>query len=194
MELSNLEKLHEAQRVRVLEALDALSAVRRQALLQLQKTQVLFKYLNWKQQEHIDSTGNGDFSLHKIFTISAFMENTAERAAYPAIPVSAEYTASYLQKVKTARKNIVQFGILEARAAELIQAIAKSAAVVNHQYRAVCRELFPLGFVSRLGRHIKRLFHYPFYTWQDIGCLANLGMAVGFVFKMAEAPILGARR
>ena len=194
LELSCLEKQHEAQRIKTLEALNALSDIRRHALLQLQKPQILFKYLNWKQQEHINSTNNGDFSLQRMYALSASVLNTAGFTAHSAVPVIAERTASYLQKVKTARKNIVQFGIIEARANELIQAIAKSAVVVKHQYKTACRELFPLGFISRIGRHIKRFFHHPFYTWQEIGCLANLGMAAGFVFKMAEAPIFGERR
>ena len=194
LELSCLEKQHEAQRIKTLEALNALSDIRRHALLQLQKTQILFKYLNWKQQEHIDSKCNGGFSLQRIYAISADLETVSGFTDNSLVPVIAEHTASYLLKLKTARKNIVQFGIIQARVNELIEAIAKSVVVFNYQYRTACRELFPLGFISRAGRHIKRLFHHPFFTWKEIGCLVNLGMAAGFVFKIAETPVLGDRR
>ena len=193
LELSCWEKQHEAQRIKTLEALNALSDVRRHALLQLQKTQILFKYLNWKQQGHIDSKCSGNFSLQKVYAITAGSE-AAGINDNTLVPVIAERTASYLLKIKTARKNIVQFGIIQARVNELIEVIVKSTAVFNYQYKTACRELFPLGFISRAGRHIKRLFHHHFYAWKEIGCLTNLGMAAGFVFKMAETPVLGDRR
>ena len=195
-ELPCLEKQHEAKRIEALKALEALSAVRRHALMELQKTQILFKYLNWKQQERIENLCGSSFSLQKINSLYALFSDFeySEYAENTAVPVMAECPASYLQRVKTARKNIVQFGVIEARVRELIAAIAKSAAVFNHQYKTACGELFPLGFISRIIRRVGQFFHRPFYSWQEIGCLANLGMAAGFVFKMAEAPVLGERR
>jgi hypothetical protein len=201
-----LEDQHEVQRIKALKALEALCAVRRHAILQLQKTQILFKYLHWKQQEHINSKCERDFSLQKMFAVSVSALNNLDFAVNSAIPAIAEHGAaatdssrgftgvSQVQKVKTARKNIVQFGIIQARADELIEAIAKSVAVFNHQYKTACRELFPLGFISKLRRHIRRFLHHPYYDWQEIGCLQNLGVAAGLIFKMAETPVLGARR
>ena len=195
-----LEEQHEVQRIKALKALEALCAVRRHALLQLQKTQILFKYLHWKQQEHINSKCERDFSLQKMYAVSASALHNLDFAIN--IPAITEHSAaaggltgaSQVQKVKTARKNIVQFGIIQARADELIEAIAKSVAVFNHQYKTACRELFPLGFISRFRRHIRRFLHHPYYDWQEIGCLQNLGVAAGLIFKMAETPVLGARR
>ena len=193
-----LEEQHELQRIKALKALEALCAVRRHALLQLQKTQILFKYLHWKQQEHINSKCESDFSLQRMYAVSASALNNLDFAInIPAITehgAAAGGLAGQVQKVKTARKNIVQFGIIQARADELIEAIAKSVAVFNHQYKTACRELFPLGFISRFRRHIRRFLHHPYYDWQEIGCLQNLGVAAGLIFKMAETPVLGARR
>ena len=195
-ELSCLEKQHEEKRIETLKALEALNTVRRHALMELQKTRILFKYLNWKQQERIENLCGSSFSLQKINLLHAFFSASvysgiAENSLVPAAP---QGPASYLQRVKTARKNIVQFGVIEARVHELIAAIAKSAAVFKHQYKTAYGELFPLGFISKAVRRVRQIFHRPFYSWQEIGCLANLGMAAGFVFKMAEAPVLGERR
>jgi hypothetical protein len=193
-DLPALEKQHEAQRIKALEALEALQRARRNALLQLQKTQILFRYLNWKQQEQINSKCTEGFSLQKIYALSAASLPAVENTGNSLVPAITGLSASYLLKLKTVRKNIVQFGIVQARAHELIEAIVKSASVFNYQYKAACRELFPLGIFSRIRRHIQRFFHHPYFSWQEIGCLQNLGAAAGFVLKMAETPVLGARQ
>ena len=192
IDLSVLEELHETKRVEALKALEALSIARRHAILQLQKPQILFKYLNWKQQERIEAMSGGNFSLQKMHSLSAFdrLEFTEESAA----PVLLERTASYLQRIKTTRKNILLFDIVQARAGELIEALVKSTAVFNAQYRAASRELYPLGFISKIRRSIRRFFDHPYFLWQELGCLGNLGAAAGFVLKMAKAPVLEGRR
>ena len=198
-DLGSLEEQHEIKRIETLKALEALGKAKHHALLQLQKTQILFKYLNWKQQEHIKRLNDGSLSLQKIYSVSASAFNNPAAAADSAIAEFTQHTlslpgaASFLQKVKTVRKNIVQFGILEERANELIRAIVKSTVVFNHQYQAAYRELFPLGFFSKARRYIGQLFHHPFFSWQEMGCLQNLGKAAGFVLKMAETPVLGVR-
>ena len=193
-DLDALEEQHEIKRIEILKALEALSKARCHALLQLQKPRILFRHLNWKQQEYINSRNDGDFSLQNIFTISATAVKNTEFTGNTSVPVIAERTASYLQKIKTARKNIIQFGIIEARVNELIGVIVKSTAVFNHQYRITYRELFPLGFISRVRRYIRQLFHHPYFSWQEIGCLRNLGKAAGFILKMAETPVLEVRQ
>ena len=193
-DLSALEELHEIKRVEALKALEALSNARRHAILQLQKTQVLFKYLNWKQQERIETMCGGSFSLQKIHSLSAFAFDRLGLAEESAAPVPLERSSSRLQRVKTARKNILLFGIVKERAGELIGAIVKSTAVFNQQYRAACRELFPLGFISKMSRSIRRFFDHPYFLWQELGSLGNLGAAAGFVLKMAEAPVLEGRQ
>ncbi|MCL1927875.1 MAG: hypothetical protein FWG07_03660 [Treponema sp.] len=193
-DLDALEEQHEIKRIETLKALETLGEVRRHALLQLHKTRILFRYLNWKQQEHISSRSSGDIPLQAIFTSSASAVNNPDSAINTAVPVIVKSTASYLQKVKTVRKNIIQFGIMEARVHELIGVIVKSTAVFNHQYKTTYRELFPLGFISKVQRHIRQLLHHPYFSWQEIGCLQNLGRAAGLVLKMAETPVLGARQ
>ena len=187
-DLLKLEEQHEAKRIETLKALEALSSTRRHALLQLQRMQILFKYLNWKQQERINSHCDGNFSPQKIHSLTAsFADNSP-------VPVSAGPAASYLQRIKTFRKNILQFGIIQARAAEIIEALVKSTGVFNHHYRAVYRELFPLGFISRIWRSLNRFLNSPYFSWKEIGILQDLGITAGFVLKMAEAPVLGVRR
>ena len=193
-DLDALEEQHDIKRIETLKALETLGEARRHALLQLQKTWILFRYLNWKQQEHINSQSGEDIPLQAIFSSSAVALNNPDPAINTAVPVIAKSTASYLQKVKTVRKNIIQFGIIEARVHELIGVIIKSTAVFNHQYKTTYRELFPLGFISKVQRHIRLLFHHPYFSWQEIGCLQNLGRAAGLVLKMAETPVLGVRR
>jgi len=202
-ELLNLEERHEVMRIEALKALEALGNAKRHALFQLQKIQILFKYLNWKQQERISSNCDGDFSLQKMRLLSAFSPAFSGLEKQPAVPVvpalsamptAAGRTPSYLRRVKTVRKNMVQFGIIEARAGEIIAALIKAVDVFNYQYKTAYRELFPLGLFSKLWRSLRRFFDHPYFSWQEIGCLQNLGTAAGFVLKMAEAPVLGARR
>ena len=194
IDLSALEEHHETARNETFKALEILSNARRHALTRLQKTQIMFKYLNWKQQEHIEDLCGGNFSLQKMYSLSAFPLGGSGFTDNPAVPVSLERSASYLQRTETARKNIVQFGIIQARTDELIKAITKAVGVFNYQYRKACRELFPLGFFSKVWRSIKRFFNRPYFSWQELGCLANLGATAGFVLKMAEVPVFGVRR
>ena len=187
-ELLKLEEEHEAKRKETLQTLEALENARRHALIQLQKTQIVFKYLNWKQQERIENLCGGIFSLQRIYSVantnSGYMEESA-------LPAAFERTASYLQRVKTTRKNILHFGIIQARAAELIEAIIISVSAFNHQYKTTNRELFPLGFISRIMRSIRKFFNHYYISWQEISCLENLGITAGYVLKMAEVPVSG---
>ena len=189
-DILKMEAQHDAMRSDMLKILELLNNARRHSLFQLQKIQILFKYLNWKQQEQIERNCGRNFSLKGIISpslISGIKEDNL-------MPVPAERTASYVLQIKTARKNKVQFELVKARAGELISSIVKSAAVFNHQYAAVCRELFPFGVLSRIKRSIRRFFSHPYYSWRELRSLQNLAETAGLVLKMAEAPVLGAKR
>jgi hypothetical protein len=188
------EEQYDAKRARALKALEALDNSRRYALLQLQKTHILFKYLNWKQQESINTYGGGSFSVQKMRALSANPRVDVELTESVVTRIPAEKTASYVQRAKTLRKTMLQFDMVEARAGELTAAIVKAAAAFNHHYKSVYRELFPLGIVSKARRSIRRFFDHPYYDWREVSCLGGLGAAAGFVLKMAEAPVVGARR
>ena len=190
-ELLLLEKEHHIQRGDALRALETLHKTRYLALNQLQKTQVLFTHLNWKQQQRIEDVCGGNFSLQKIYSISPSNSGFTEEGL---VPVISEYAASYVQHVKTIRNNILYFGIIKARAAELIDTLVKSASVFNSRYRTALRKLFPLGFISRILRTARRFFHRHYFSWQEITCLENLALAAGFVLKMAEVQIYGGER
>ena len=189
----DLEELHDSKYKETLKALEVLAGTKRHALVQLQKTQILFKHLKWKQQEFINNRLEGNFLIQSIY------ENQSQTAAGGLLPELAGQLvpaarSSQVQRTRAVRKNLLQFGIIQARAAELIEAIAKSTAVFNCQYKACCRELFPLGCISRLFRRVRQLFNYPYFSWKDMGSLQNLGMAAAFVVKMAEAPVIGGQR
>ncbi|MCL1814646.1 MAG: hypothetical protein FWG27_02330 [Treponema sp.] len=194
----DMEELHKSKRSETQKALEALCDARRSALVQLQKIQILFKYLNWKQQEQINSQGRG--SLEKINAITEslslieYSKNYSGEFSRIALVPAEKTRSSEIQRIKIMRKNILQFGIIQARAEELIGAIVKSAAVFSRQYKTACRELFPLGFISRLWRSARRLFNGSYFSWRDMGCLGNLGMTAVFVLAMAEAPVAGDRR
>jgi len=191
-EHSNLEELHEKKRKETLIALEYLAIAQSNALLQLQKTQILFKYLNWKQQGFINKELAGNCSLEEICTISISAPESSARL----IPYTAGALAlpsAKIQRINALRKNMLQFGIIQARAAELIETIAKSAEVFRHQYKTCCRKLFPLGAVSRIQRNLKRAFKRPYFSWQDMRHLKDLGLAAAYVLKIAETPIMGSR-
>ena len=179
LDLLQLEKEHEKKRKETLKALENLKNARRLAFFQLHKTIFLFKYLNWKQQERIDALCGGNFSLQRIYSIAAASADRSDQSQAAGtvfteetkLPVSADRTASMLARIKIARQNILQFGIIEARAVELTEAIIKSVAVFNHQYRTTLRELFPLGFISRLIRSLRRYFNHNYFSWQEMGSL-----------------------
>ena len=196
--------LEEVKRRETLKALEALSDARRHALFHLQRAQVLFTYLNWKQREFINSRSGGNFFLEKIYALPGSSRDSKESKNLRKDSRAAESeeftalvpagTANSVRHMAAVRKNILLFATVQARAAELIEAITKSTAVFNRQHRAACRELFPFGFISRWRRSIRRFFNGPYFSWQDMGCLQNLGMAAGFVLKMAEAPIVRGRQ
>ena len=187
-----MEELHEKKRKETQIALEFLAIARSNALLQLQKTQILFKYLNWKQQGFINKELAGNCSLEEICTISI----TAPESPAGLIPYTAGIVAlpaGKIQRINALRKNMLQFGIIQARAAELIETTAKSTTVFRRQYKTCCSKLFPLGAVSRIQRNLKRVFNQPYFSWQDMRHLKDLGLAAAYVLKIAETPIMGSR-
>jgi len=186
----NLTELYETKRAEALRNMEVLNGARRQALIQLRTIHALFKNLNRKQQAFINACCVVNYTPKKIAAISEF-PSFAEYPDFGGVP---QFPSGIRQKqIKTIRKNILQLGVIQARAEELFKAIVKSAAVFNRQYKTACRELFPLGFISRLWRSLKRFFSHPYFSWQEMGCLQNLGTAAGFVLKIAETPVLGGR-
>ena len=209
----DLEELHEAKHTETLKALEALAAVKRHALAQLQKTQILFKHLNWKQAEFINSHFEGNYYLEHIYNAKGDRSvndrtaagNTASRTAEPGsrsagiitqltpVPLVVPPRSTRVQKERIARNYILQCGIIQARAAELIETISKSVAVFNSQYKTCCRELFPLGFISRFLRKIRQLLNHSYYSWKDMESLKNLGLTALLVLKIAEVPVVRGR-
>jgi hypothetical protein len=194
MSLSNasgLEALHETKRNETARALEALLDIRNHALFELQKTGGIFMYLSPAQQDIINRQFEpGSFLLEEIVRRSTLplMEKPGKiTVQLPALAESRRPNS--LKRIAAVKKNILQFGIIRSRAAELAGALAKSVTVFNHQYKTARRELFPLGVFSRLWRNIRRFFSRPYFTRRDLGYLRNLGAAASFVLKMAEAPI-----
>jgi hypothetical protein len=190
---SGLEALHEAKRNETAQALEALLDIRNHALFELQKTKGLFMYLSPAQQDIINRQFEpGSFLLEEIIRRCALplMEKPGRSSVTVQLPALAgSLRPNSLKRITAVRKNILQFGIIRSRAAELAGTLARSVMVFNHQYRSARRELFPLGVFSLLLRNIRRFFSRPYFTSRDLGYLRNLGAAAGFVLKMAEAPI-----
>jgi hypothetical protein len=193
--LSDLEQLHEEKRAEAAKTLEALEAARSRALLGIQKTWALFRYLTWKQRETINSRFlAGNPSLEEIGRRSAETPGMGqalpfsgpEQTGLETAPVKPSQT---LRRINTVRKNIVQFGVIQKRAEELAGALAGTLCAFERQYQSACRDLFPLGFFSRLWRRLRRLLSRPYFSWRDLGRLRDLGMAAGFILKMAEAPV-----
>jgi len=208
--LEELEELYKKNRNKTLETIEYLEKTRHQALMQLQKTQILFKYLNWKQQELINNrlghykspdsikNGFGNFSIMDLYKQDLYKpqlpNQNAQGMIAPLINGAMVLPSGKLQRTKVLRQTILQLGIIEARARELIEAVSKSASVFNYQYNLCIRKLFPLGFLSRIWRSIKRYCNRPYFTLHDMGHVSNVGLAAGFVLEMVYTPVLGSRR
>jgi hypothetical protein len=190
---SGLEALHETRRNETAQVLEALLGIRNRALFELQKTGSLFMYLSPAQQDIINRQFEpGSFLLEEIVRRSALplVEKPGRGRVTVQLPALAgSRRPNSLKRIATVKKNILQFGVIRSRAAELAGALAGSVTAFNHQYKTARRELFPLGILSRLWRNIRRFFSRPYFTRRDLGYLRNLGAAAGFVLKMAEAPI-----
>ncbi|GHV85397.1 hypothetical protein AGMMS50230_10050 [Spirochaetia bacterium] len=190
-DLKDLEQSHEIKRKETAKALEDLETARNSAFLQLKKTEELFKYLTWKQQETINSrflTGSPTLEEIRRHSITRF---PAASYTFPVLEKTAVVPgpARALGRIHTIRKNSVTFGLIQKRAEELSGAIGKALTAFEYQYKSACRALFPFGVFSRLRRKIRRLLGRSYFSWQDMSRLRDLGMAAGFVFKMAEAPV-----
>ena len=190
--LSDLERIHEEKRAEAAKTLEALEAAQNRARLRIRKTWDLFRYLTWKQQETI----NGRFlagvpSLEEIGRRAAETAGPGRGLPFPALEQIAPVKPSQtLRRINMVRKNIVQFGVIQRRAEELAGAVTGALAAFERQYKNACRDLFPLGFLSRLWRALRRFLSRPYFSWRDLGPLRDLGMAAGFILKMAEAPVV----
>ena len=192
-DLEDLELAHEAGRAEALRAMEVLEAAKNRAFVRLVKTGELFALLTWKQEEAINSRCTaGTPPLEAI-------RRLAGTGAVRVVPGAALLSgpeqsgplrpAQVLKRMNALRKNIVRFGLVRDRARELSGALVQSLKAFEFQYRSVCRALFPLGFFSRLWRSLRKLLSRSYFSWRDLPPLQNLGMAAGFVLKMAEAPL-----
>jgi hypothetical protein len=202
--LSDLAVVYEADRAETAKALETLIDAGKKALVQLQKIRDMMGYLTLKQRTII----NGQFTaenysleeINKALVVTALSpdrrnptRNSGMVKNVMDFPVPADGMGlgrpSLLKRMDTLRKNLVQFRAIRMRAIELTGAIDKSIRAFNYQYRHTCRRLFPLGFISRLWRSIKRLFSNSYFSHRDMGYLKNLILSAGLVLKMAEAPL-----
>jgi len=192
-QLSELEALHETKRSETALSLEKLLEVKGRTLILLQKAGGLFKYLTPAQKNSINRQfETGSFLLEDIVRRSALppAENPVQGRNGTALqlPVLAGKPAA-ARRFAAAKKNILWFGIICARAGEVAKALTRSMKVFNNQYRTALRGLFPFGVFSRLWRNIRLFFSRPYFSRRDLVYLRNLGMAAGFILKMAEAPL-----
>jgi hypothetical protein len=190
--LSELEALHESRHGEAAKALELLLTIRNRALFQLQKINFFFNLLTPLQKDAINRQfESGSFILEEIIERSAIPfeeQNLQKRKMTMALPVLEGRPVS-IKRLAMAKKNILQFGAICARAGELANTITKAIKVFDRQYKTACRNLFPFGFFSKIWRNIRRFFSFPYFTRRDMGTLRMLGAVSGFVLKMAEAPV-----
>jgi hypothetical protein len=193
-----LEQAHEARRAEAAKNLNALETVKNRALARLAETGDLFRHLTGKQRELINSRMDGGSPpLEELRRRAAVPCAASMEAVVPALLPALEQvdaplfrSVPALRRMTVLRKNMVQFGVICDRAGELTGALSKSLVVFDYQYKSACRTIFPLGFLSRLWRNIRKLLRCGYFSWRDMNPLRNLGMAAGFILKMAEAPLL----
>jgi hypothetical protein len=189
--LSELEALHESRHGEAAKALELLLTIRNRALFCLQKVNFFFNLLTPLQKDAINRQfESGSFILEEIMerSLIPFEQQNLKGKITVQLPVL-EWRSVSLRRVAIAKKNILQFGLICARAGELSGTITRAIKVFDRQYKAACRYLFPLGVFSKIWRNIRRFFSFPYFSYRDMGTLRCLGATAGFVLKMAEAPV-----
>jgi hypothetical protein len=88
------------------------------------------------------------------------------------------------------KRNLVQFDAIEMRSKEMIESINKSLEAYKYEYKNVYKSIFPLGFISKIIKSIKKkIFKRPYFSDKDLGFIQKLGKATGFILKMVDSPI-----
>jgi hypothetical protein len=96
-----------------------------------------------------------------------------------------------LEFLDNIKKNLVQFGVIEMRSKEIIVTIKKSLEVYKYEYKSVCKNVFPLGIISKILKSIKKgIFKRSYFSDKDLGFIQELGKTTGYILKVVDSPIL----
>jgi len=95
-----------------------------------------------------------------------------------------------ISMIDRVKKSLLQLDVLEMRCRELMASLDKALAAFRHESRRVRRNIYPLGFISFLCRFLRRAAGYTYFTFRDLGGIADLGNITGLVLKIADSPLL----
>jgi hypothetical protein len=88
------------------------------------------------------------------------------------------------------KESLLQLDVLEMRCREVMASLDKALAAFRHESRRIHRKVYPLGFISFFCRFLRRAAGYSYFTFRDLGCIADLGNITGLVFKIADSPLI----
>ncbi|MCL2472899.1 MAG: hypothetical protein FWF26_04405, partial [Treponema sp.] len=95
-----------------------------------------------------------------------------------------------LTMIDRAKRNLLQFDLLELRCRELILSINKALMAFHHEYRTIRRKIYPLGIFSLLLRSVRFLWGRTYFSLKDLGEVGALGTITGLVLKIADSQLI----
>ena len=107
--------------------------------------------------------------------------------SFPELKRNGLAVISMIDRVK---KSLLQLDVLEMRCRELMASLDKALAAFRQESRRIRRNIYPLGFISFLCRFLRRAAGNTYFTFKDLGGIADLGSITGLVLKIADSPLI----
>ena len=197
-----LEKKFAARKVELRRILEEVAVLKREALLILAKANRLTTHLTGRQRQmaglsyhigeiraRLNQVNEGSLVLlrgdnQETEIIPHFEENCKNRAELR------QKGLLILTMIDRAKKNLLQFDLLELRCRELILSINKALIAFHHEYRIIRRKIYPLGIFSLLLRSARFLWGRTYFSLKDLGEVSALGTITGLVLKIADSQLI----
>lgn len=88
------------------------------------------------------------------------------------------------------KKNLLAFDAIELRCKELIESITKALEAFEVIYQTSYKEIYPLGFISKVFKSIKKIFTKKYFSQKNIKQIQILGETTSHILKIVDSPVL----
>lgn len=95
-----------------------------------------------------------------------------------------------IELIDQIKKNLLAFDAIELRCKELIESITKALEAFEVIYQTSYKEIYPLGFISKVFKSIKKIFTKKYFSQKNIKQIQILGETTSHILKIVDSPVL----
>ena len=197
--LRNLQERFLVRRQELKELIEEAAALRRDALLALEKANRLTRHLTGRQRQTAGlcyHPGEIKARINQAAT-SVFKVNFEETASLSEIRQEFKnhlelkrMGLAVIKMIDSVKKNLLQLDLLEMRCRELVLAINKAMEAFRHEIRIIRHRIYPFGAFSVFRRFLRNLLGRTYFSSRDMDDIGALGNITGLVLKIADSSLV----